>query len=147
MPGRLKSRICRKTETSVHSRKFSKLEKTNCESLIRIIAGQQLSSAAAYTIYLRLKQKFEDSVITPAMILNSSKEQPLTCGLSNTKARYITLIAQEFADQPNLIEELRGMSSEEVLATVSRGLGFGVPASLRCFASIIRMSLPGEMSV
>ena len=121
-------------------------EETNCESLIRIIAGQQLSSAAAYTIYHRLKQKFEDSVITPAMILSSSKEQLLTCGLSNAKARYITLIAQEFAEQPNLIGELRGMSSEEVLATVSRGLGFGVPASLRCFASIIRMYLSGKMS-
>ena len=84
--------------------------------------------------------------MTPAMILNSSKEQLLTCGLSNTKARYIALIAQEFAEQPNLIEELRGMSSEEVLATVSRGLGFGVLASLRCFASIIRMYLSGKMS-
>ena len=94
--------------------------------MIRIIAGQQLSSAAAYTIYLRLKQKFEDSVITPAMILNSSKEQLLTCGLSNTKARYITLIAQEFADQPNLIEELRGMSSEEVLATLQKFEGIGI---------------------
>ena len=94
--------------------------------MIRIIAGQQLSSAAAYTIYRRLKQKFEDSVITPAMILNSSKEQLLTCGLSNTKARYITLIAQEFADQPNLIEELRGMSSEEVLATLQNFEGIGI---------------------
>ena len=118
----------------------------NFEPLIRIIAGQQISSAAAYTIYRRLKQNFEDSIITPDMILSSSKEHLLTCGLSNAKAMYITLIAQEFAEQPNLIEELRGMSSEEVLATVSRGLGFGVPASLRCFASIIRMYLSGEMS-
>ena len=98
----------------------------NFESLIRIIAGQQLSSAAAYTIYRRLKQKFEDSVITPAMVLSSSKEQLLACGLSNAKARYIALIAQKFAEQPNLIEELRGMSSEEVLATLQRFKGIGI---------------------
>ena len=89
----------------------------NFESLIRIIAGQQLSSAAAYTIYRRLKQNFADSIITPGMILSSSKEHLLTCGLSNAKARYITLIAQEFAEQPNLIEELIGMSSEELFNT------------------------------
>ena len=92
----------------------------NFESLIRIIAGQQLSSAAACNIYRRLKQNFEDSIIKPDMILSSSKEHLLTCGLSNAKARYITLIAQEFAEQPNFIEELRGMSSEEVLATLQR---------------------------
>ena len=51
------------------------------------------------------------------MILGSSKEELLTRGLSNAKARYITLIAQEFAEQPNLIEELIGMSSEEVFNT------------------------------
>jgi len=58
----------------------------NFESLIRIIAGQQLSSAAAYTIYRRLKQKFEDSVITPAMILGSSKEELLTWTLQRQGA-------------------------------------------------------------
>ena len=98
----------------------------NFESLIRIISGQQLSSAAAYNIYRRLKQTFEDSVITPAMVLSSSKEQLLACGRSNAKARYITLIAQEFAEQPNLIGELRGMSSEEVLTTLQRFKGIGI---------------------
>ena len=98
----------------------------NFESLIRIIAGQQLSSTAAYTIYRRLKQKFEDSVITPAMILGSSKEELLICGLSNAKARYITLIAQEFEEQPNLIEELREVSAENVLETLQRFKGIGI---------------------
>ena len=94
--------------------------------MIRIIAGQQLSSAAAYIIYCRLKQKFEDSVITPAMILGSSKEELLTCGLSNAKARYITLIAQAFEEQPNRIEELREMSAEDVLETLQRFKGIGI---------------------
>ena len=98
----------------------------NFESLIRIIAGQQLSSAAAYTIYRRLKQKFEDSVITPAMILGSTKEELLTCGLSNAKARYIKLIAQAFEEQPNRIEELRKMSAEDVLETLQRFKGIGI---------------------
>ena len=98
----------------------------NFESLIRIIAGQQLSSAAAYTIYRRLKQKFEDSVITPAMILGSSKEELLTCGLSNAKAQYITLIAQAFEEQPNLIEKLRKMSAEDVLEALQRFKGIGI---------------------
>ena len=60
------------------------------------------------------------------MILSSSKEELLTRGLSNAKARYITLIAQEFAEQPNLIEELREMSSEEVLATLQRFKGIRI---------------------
>ena len=98
----------------------------NFEALIRIIAGQQLASAAAYSIYRRLKQKFEDSVSTPAMILGSSKEELLTCGLSNAKAHYITLIAQAFEEQPNLIEKLRKMSAEDVLEALQRFKGIGI---------------------
>ncbi|MAC43917.1 MAG: hypothetical protein CL913_08250 [Deltaproteobacteria bacterium] len=68
--------------------------------MIRIITGQQLSSAAAYTIYRRLKQNFEDSVIAPTIILCSFKEQLLACGLSNAKPQYITLIAKHLMNIP-----------------------------------------------
>ena len=79
----------------------------NFESLIRIIAGQQLSSAAASTIFQRLKSRYTGQTITPEMIITTSSAEMLECGLSNPKVRYILQIAQGFQNQPNLIEDLK----------------------------------------
>ena len=42
----------------------------NFEALVRIISGQQLSSAAASTIFSRQKYLFENKEITPSQIKN-----------------------------------------------------------------------------
>ena len=98
----------------------------NFELLIRIITGQQLSSAAAYTIYRRLKQNFEDSVIAPTIILCSFREQLLACGLSKRQAAVHYADRQAFDEHPNLIDELREMSSKDVLETLQRFNGIGI---------------------
>ena len=98
----------------------------NFESLIRIIAGQQLSSAAASTIFQRLKSRYAGQTITPEMIITTSSSEILECGLSKPKVRYILQIAQEFKDQPNLIEDLIRMNSEQILQTLQKFKGIGI---------------------
>ena len=98
----------------------------NFESLIRIIAGQQLSSAAASTIFQRLKSRYAGQTITPEMIIITSSVEILECGLSKPKVRYIFQIAQEFKDQPNLIEDLIRMNSEQILQTLQKFKGIGI---------------------
>ena len=98
----------------------------NFESLIKIIAGQQLSSAAASTIFQRLKSRYAGQTITPEMIIITSSVEILECGLSKPKVRYIFQIAQEFKDQPNLIEDLIRMNPEQVLQTLQKFKGIGI---------------------
>lgn len=98
----------------------------NFESLIRIIAGQQLSSAAASTIFQRLKSRYAGQTITPEMIITTSSAEILECGLSKPKVRYIFQIAQEIKDQPNLIEDLIRMNPEQVLQTLQKFKGIGI---------------------
>ena len=117
--------------------------------MIRIITGKQLSSAAAYNIYRRLKQNFEDSVIAPTIILCSFREQLLACGLSNAKPQYITLIAKHLMNIPTWL-----MNWEKCLPKTYwrhykdlTELVSGAPVSLRCFNSTIQMSFSEEISV
>ena len=61
----------------------------NFEAIVRIIAGQQLSSAAASTIFNRLKEFLGKNEITPQLIKKCKPQQILKCGLSNAKTKYI----------------------------------------------------------
>ena len=55
----------------------------NFEALVRIMSGQQLSSAAASTIFNRLKDFLGKNEITPQLINECIPRQILKCGLSN----------------------------------------------------------------
>jgi len=68
----------------------------NFESLVRIITGQQLSSAAASTIFNRLKELLGKKEITPQLIKKCKPQQILKCGLSNAKTKYILNLADFF---------------------------------------------------
>jgi DNA-3-methyladenine glycosylase II len=60
------------------------------------------------------------------MIITTSRAEILECGLSKPKVRYILQIAQEFKDQPNLIEDLIRMNPEQVLQTLQKFKGIGI---------------------
>ena len=68
----------------------------NFEALVRIISGQQLSSAAALTIFNRLKEFLGKNEITPQLIKECITQQILKCGLSNAKTKYILNLADLF---------------------------------------------------
>ena len=98
----------------------------NFEALVRIISGQQLSSAAASTIFSRLKHLFENKEITPSKIKNTKSEKILKCGLSKAKTRYIQNLAEFFLEKPEFLNELKAKDSDELIESLKRIKGIGV---------------------
>ena len=95
----------------------------NFEALVRIISGQQLSSAAASTIFSRLKLLFKNKEITPSQIKKTKSEIILKCGLSNAKTRYIQNLAELFSENPEFLNELKAKTPPRSQAELGRRIG------------------------
>ena len=98
----------------------------NYEALVRIIIGQQLSSAAALTIFNRLKKLLSKNEITPQLIKNCNRQEVLKCGLSNAKTKYIVNLADLFLVEPNLLNKLKKMESNEIIEGLQKIKGIGI---------------------
>jgi DNA-3-methyladenine glycosylase II len=95
------------------------------EALARIVTGQQVSTAAARTVWGRVCEGFGGAP-TPEQVAEPDAEATLrAAGLSGRKASYIIGIAQSIVAGELLLEELDEASDEEVMATLVaiRGLG------------------------
>ncbi len=78
------------------------------ESLMRAIVGQQISVAAAASVWNRFLAATGNR-LTPASVLVLSEQQLRSCGLSGQKVKYIQGIASGFADgtvHPGLWHEM-----------------------------------------
>jgi len=94
-------------------------------ALCRIIVGQQVSTAAARTIWGRVEAAF-DGPPTPEQLVKPDAEERLrACGLSGRKASYAIGIAEAVVAEELLLDSFDAMSDEEVIEAVvaMRGLG------------------------
>ena len=96
------------------------------EALVKIISGQQLSSAAASTIFNRLKEFIGKNKITPQLINNCNSQQILKCGLSNAKTQYILNLSDIFLAEPNILNELKDKESNEIIEGLQKFKGIGI---------------------
>ncbi len=92
-------------------------------ALINAIIGQQISTKAQRTIWLRFNDMFNP--VKPQTIASLSAETIQTCGLSMRKAQYIKEIAQNIVDGSLDTEELKEMPDEQLCARLSRIKGVG----------------------
>ena len=94
-------------------------------ALLRAIVGQQLSTKAARTIYLRVLELFGGRTPAPERLLEASEEELRGCGLSGRKVSYIRDLASHVLDGELELEGLDDLSDEEVVAEIVavRGLG------------------------
>jgi DNA-3-methyladenine glycosylase II len=93
------------------------------EALARIVTGQQVSTAAARTIWARVEAEFGGP---PAAVNAAEGEDRLRgCGLSGRKASYIAGIGEAVAGGELDLVALPDRSDEEVIdaLTAIRGLG------------------------
>lgn len=88
--------------------------------LIRAVISQQLSAAAAATIFRRLAALTE---IAPAPLVMLSPDELRACGLSRPKAGYIHDIAR--AALAGELERMESLPDDEVLARLVRLKGIG----------------------
>jgi len=89
-------------------------------SLVRGIISQQISEAAAASIYKRLKAQ---SDITPAALLELSPETIRSCGISKPKVGYIHAIAQSVL--AGHLENLEELPDEEAIQKLVQLKGVG----------------------
>ncbi len=88
------------------------------EPLIRAMVGQQLSVAAAASIW----QKLADSGLTSALAISKANDEDLkTQGLSRQKIRYVRSLVEHDIDY----SALTTMGDEEVIDTLTAVVGIG----------------------
>jgi DNA-3-methyladenine glycosylase II len=91
-------------------------------ALARAIVGQQLSTAAASTIWRRFAAL---GPVEPRAILELEEADLRSVGLSGAKARYVRDLAERVASGDLRLEALDTLDDEAVLADVTRVKGIG----------------------
>lgn len=94
-------------------------------ALLRAIVGQQLSTKAARTIYLRVIDLFGGTTPTPEQLLEASEEDLRGCGLSGRKTEYVRDLAAHVLSGELELDRLDQLGDEEVIEEIVavRGLG------------------------
>jgi DNA-3-methyladenine glycosylase II len=94
-------------------------------ALLRAIVGQQLSTKAARTIYLRVLELFGGATPAPERLLEASEKELRGCGLSGRKVEYIRDLASHVLSGELELERLDELTDEEVIEEIVavRGLG------------------------
>lgn len=93
-------------------------------TLVRSIVSQQVSGAAARTVYTRLEQIL-DGAVEPAAILAVGLDRLRTAGLSGQKAQYLLNLAEAASGLVD-IDSLSTRSDDEVIAALTAVKGIGV---------------------
>lgn len=94
-------------------------------ALLRAIVGQQLSTKAARTIYLRVVDLFGGTTPTPEQLLEAKEEDLRGCGLSGRKTEYVRDLAAHVISGELELDRLGELGDEEVIEEIVavRGLG------------------------
>ena len=94
-------------------------------ALLRAIVGQQLSTKAARTIYLRVLAIFGGHPPSPEELLEASEEDLRGAGLSGRKVQYVRDLAAHILAGELELGRFDALSDEEVIEEIVavRGLG------------------------
>lgn len=94
-------------------------------ALLRAIVGQQLSTKAARTIYLRVVDIFGGTTPSPEQLLEASEADLRGAGLSGRKVEYVRDLASHILSGELGVDRLDELSDEEAIAELVavRGLG------------------------
>jgi len=106
---------------------FTRLPSDSYATLIRAIAGQQLSNAAAASIYNKLLDRYGGRAPAPAEILADDPEElRVAAGLSHAKVKYLRSLAEHVLDGSLDLDHLDDLSDEKVIAALVEVKGLGL---------------------
>jgi DNA-3-methyladenine glycosylase II len=94
-------------------------------ALLRSITNQQLSVAAARTIYNRMLDRFGGHPPTPAQILADDPEELRSVGLSRPKIGYLRSLAEHVLSGELELERLEELPDEQVISELVAVKGLG----------------------
>jgi DNA-3-methyladenine glycosylase II len=94
-------------------------------ALLRAIVGQQLSTKAARTIYLRVVDVFDGQTPSPEQLLEADEQALRGAGLSGRKVEYLRDLASHVIDGELELDRLDDLSDQEAIEEIVavRGLG------------------------
>jgi DNA-3-methyladenine glycosylase II len=94
-------------------------------ALLRAIVGQQLSTKAARTIYMRVIGLFGGTTPSPQQLLDAKVEDLRGAGLSGRKVEYIQDLARHVLSGELELERLDDLGDEQAIAEIVAGRGLG----------------------
>ena len=94
-------------------------------SLCRTIVGQQISTKAADSIWLKFEKKCKRRII-PSTVIKLSSSSLKRAGLSRQKVKYLKNIAKNFKNKSFDIKKIKKMKDEEAINYITRLKGLGV---------------------
>jgi len=94
-------------------------------SLCRTIVGQQISTKAADSIWLKFEKKCKKN-INPKTILKISSRSLRSAGLSRQKISYLKNIARAFKNKSFNTRELKKMNDKDAIDYITKLKGLGV---------------------
>ena len=94
-------------------------------ALLRAIVGQQLSTKAARTIYLRVLDLFDGTTPSPEQLLAAKETDLRGAGLSGRKVEYVRDLAAHVLSGELELDRLDALADEEAIEEIVavRGLG------------------------
>ncbi|MEW4488201.1 DNA-3-methyladenine glycosylase [Thalassoglobus sp. JC818] len=94
-------------------------------TLLRAIVGQQISAAAAKSVFRRLEAAVHTSTLQPESVAELTDEELRSVGLSSQKSRYIRDLTEHVLDGRLKLRALHHRSDEEVIELLTDVKGIG----------------------
>ena len=94
-------------------------------SLCRTIIGQQISTKAADSIWLKFEMKCKKKIV-PKTVLKLTSRSLKSAGLSHQKITYLKNIAKNFKNNSFSVSELKKMNDENAISYITKLKGLGV---------------------
>ena len=94
-------------------------------SLCRTIIGQQISTKAADSIWLKFEKKCKRKIL-PINVLKLSSSSLKSAGLSRQKVSYLKNIAKSFKNKSFNIRNLKKMDDEQAISYITQLKGLGI---------------------
>ena len=94
-------------------------------SLCRTIVGQQISTKAADSIWLKFEKKCKKKII-PKNVFKLSSSTLRSAGLSRQKISYLKNIARSFKNKSFNIRDLKNMNDEQAISYITQLKGLGI---------------------
>ena len=94
-------------------------------SLCRTIVGQQISTKAADSIWIKFEKKCKKKIV-PNTVLKLSKPALRSAGLSRQKITYLKNIAKNFKNKSFNIKKLKQMDDDLAIEYITKLKGLGI---------------------
>ena len=95
------------------------------KAIVRIIIGQQLSGAAARTIFSRLEGRLKAVEFNPSAVRDLKESEFRKVGISRAKTDYIKGVSELLLESPNFLEEVKTMPDSDAFNQLVSIKGIG----------------------